>query len=297
MSGHKKEVYVAFSGGGAKAIIHVGALSYIEKSYKISGVSGTSAGAAIAAMKAAGFTAKDIFHPSKSTQGGMGGESRLFDRIKKRNKDVLYLSDLLGDGGFNSLTRAQGNFFLFAALNIKNSEKFFIFFLFVLSSILTGIFGTFLHSNTYPFLSSVASGILLAFLAIFIAAWWAMPYMLRSINSSIVNGIATTERAVSEICHEIGVKLNITNRPVEMGDFRIPLFIVATDISGKRAIIYSSAGTPRVTLHDALSSSICIPAAFPVHKVGGIKHVDGGIVSNLPAFVFQKNCLYSLNVE
>ena len=85
----KREVYVAFSGGGAKAIIHTGALNYIENAHKIVGVSGTSAGALIAALKAAGFKADDIFNPNKA------GESKIFDRIRKRNNNINSLGDLV----------------------------------------------------------------------------------------------------------------------------------------------------------------------------------------------------------
>lgn len=94
MSKTRKSVYVAFSGGGAKAIIHIGALDYIEKHHDIKGVSGTSAGAIVAALKASGFTSKDIFVPPASE--AVKGYSEIFEKIKKNNNKIKFLGDLLG---------------------------------------------------------------------------------------------------------------------------------------------------------------------------------------------------------
>jgi NTE family protein len=57
-------LFVAFEGGGAKALVHVGALKALEeRGFEFKGVSGTSAGAIIAALKAVGYTADEIADP------------------------------------------------------------------------------------------------------------------------------------------------------------------------------------------------------------------------------------------
>ena len=57
-------VFVAFAGGGAKGLIHVGALKALEdRQVQFCGLAGTSAGAVVAALKAAGFEASDLLDP------------------------------------------------------------------------------------------------------------------------------------------------------------------------------------------------------------------------------------------
>ncbi|OXE36120.1 MAG: hypothetical protein CGW95_09645 [Phenylobacterium zucineum] len=58
-------VYVALSGGGAKGIMHIGALKALEdQKAQFKGLSGTSIGSVIAALKAAGYTADEIANPN-----------------------------------------------------------------------------------------------------------------------------------------------------------------------------------------------------------------------------------------
>ena len=48
--------FVAFSGGGAKGLVHVGALQALEdRGVQFAGVAGTSAGAIVATLAATGF--------------------------------------------------------------------------------------------------------------------------------------------------------------------------------------------------------------------------------------------------
>ena len=53
--------FVALEGGGAKGVLHVGALSALEREgIEIRGLAGTSAGAIVAALAAAGYTSREI---------------------------------------------------------------------------------------------------------------------------------------------------------------------------------------------------------------------------------------------
>lgn len=58
--------YVAiFEGGGAKGIWHIGAFKATEeRNIKFSSIGGTSAGAIIASLIAAGYTADELFNPN-----------------------------------------------------------------------------------------------------------------------------------------------------------------------------------------------------------------------------------------
>ena len=63
-------VFVAFEGGGAKGLVHIGALKALEEyGANICGLAGTSAGAIIAALRATGMHADDMADPNRDTTG------------------------------------------------------------------------------------------------------------------------------------------------------------------------------------------------------------------------------------
>ena len=60
--------FVALAGGGAKGLIHVGVLKALEnRKVDFRGVAGTSAGAIVAALKAAGFSSSDLVNDETGT--------------------------------------------------------------------------------------------------------------------------------------------------------------------------------------------------------------------------------------
>jgi NTE family protein len=86
-------VFVAFAGGGAKGLVHVGALKALEtKNVEFSGVSGTSAGAIVAALKAAGFTADDMADPAAGTT--------ILEKLVLIDPQLATAPDLFGPGGW-----------------------------------------------------------------------------------------------------------------------------------------------------------------------------------------------------
>src|SRR3712207_280734 len=61
-------VFVAFEGGGAKGLVHIGALKALEEyGANITGLAGTSAGAIVAALRATGMHADDMADPVRGT--------------------------------------------------------------------------------------------------------------------------------------------------------------------------------------------------------------------------------------
>ena len=138
------------------------------------------------------------------------------------------------------------------------------------------------------FWSGVCAGVIFIVSCFFTLSKVIIPQTLISANKLISEGIAESRIAIEEICKEIEIKFKIQDRPVKMSDFPMPIFIIATNISSKCAAIFSNSATPDVFLSDALAASVCIPVAFPVHEINGIQYIDGGIVSNLPAFVFTE---------
>ena len=57
------KIAVSFSGGGLRAVAHIGALRFLEEQgVEITAVSGSSAGAIVAMMVACGYRSEDIYH-------------------------------------------------------------------------------------------------------------------------------------------------------------------------------------------------------------------------------------------
>jgi predicted acylesterase/phospholipase RssA len=74
--------------------------------------------------------------------------------------------------------------------------------------------------------------------------------------------------------------------PVSFRDLLIPTSVVATDLGSQSLRVWSSATTPDESVAFAVRSSCSIPIFFQPVVHGDSRLVDGGVLSNLPAFVF-----------
>lgn len=80
--------------------------------------------------------------------------------------------------------------------------------------------------------------------------------------------------------------LPAANTPVSFRDLPLPTWVVATDVSGRKVRIWSSSDTPDDPVARAVRASCAIPVFFqPVDK----RYFDGGVLSNLPTFVFKRD--------
>lgn len=75
-------------------------------------------------------------------------------------------------------------------------------------------------------------------------------------------------------------------RPIKFSDLILPTYVVATDLSGMRPKIWSTKDTPDAKVAMAVRSSCSIPLFFEPVESGNDFFVDGGMLSNLPSFVF-----------
>jgi hypothetical protein len=91
------------------------------------------------------------------------------------------------------------------------------------------------------------------------------------------------EKWVAECLIEI---TGISNRPVLFEDLRIPTSVVATDLSTSDLIVWGTRKTPKEEVARAVRASCSIP--FYYQPVDG-RYVDGGLLSNLPSFVYKAN--------
>lgn len=74
--------------------------------------------------------------------------------------------------------------------------------------------------------------------------------------------------------------------PVLFRDLLIPTSVVATDLGSQSLRVWSSAKTPDESVAFAVRASCSIPIFFQPVIQGDSRLVDGGVLSNLPAFVF-----------
>jgi len=86
----------------------------------------------------------------------------------------------------------------------------------------------------------------------------------------------------------ISYKPEISKRPVLFRDLPLPLHIVASDLVQASPKIWSKEMTPEESVAWAVRCSCTIPFFFQAIESGGSIYVDGGILSNLPSFVFSK---------
>jgi NTE family protein len=66
------------------------------------------------------------------------------------------------------------------------------------------------------------------------------------------------------------------------------LKIVSANLTTRRLHLFSADRTPNTTVADAVAASICLPVVFQPMELDNELHVDGGIVSNLPAWPFDE---------
>lgn len=77
-----------------------------------------------------------------------------------------------------------------------------------------------------------------------------------------------------------------TKGPVKFRDLILPTYVVATDLATSDVKVWSADLTPDDSVARAVRASASIPLFF--QPVDG-RYVDGGIISNLPSFVFSNH--------
>lgn len=75
--------------------------------------------------------------------------------------------------------------------------------------------------------------------------------------------------------------------PVEFQDLVMPLYVVAGDLGSMKARVWNSEQNPRSSVAHAVRASCTIPLFFQPVEEGSALLVDGGLISNLPHFLFS----------
>ena len=103
------------------------------------------------------------------------------------------------------------------------------------------------------------------------------------------NGAAYSSRQLQvQVDNWLAELLPEAERPIKFKHLPLPTWIVATDLSGRRAKVWSSKDTPDESVAFAVRCSCSIPLFFEPVEAGTDLYVDGGMLSNLPAFVYAE---------
>ncbi len=122
----------------------------------------------------------------------------------------------------------------------------------------------------------------------------AIPGNVGSVATIVKNGGLHSSSKI-EAWIEALLRRALTNRGtpppgdrVTFKDLVLPIFIVSADLAAGRPKVWSKSRTADESVAVAVRCSSSIPFFFQPVRSGGALHVDGGIISNLPSFVFAE---------
>jgi NTE family protein len=254
-------VFVAFEGGGAKGLVHIGALKALEEyGANIYGLAGTSAGAIVAALRATGMHADDMADPVRGTT--------LLPLLGPKFQSA---TDIFGRAGWARIAALRSAATAFSGRHWIAS---------VLLLLLT-LFGSLFVAHDYG-----KGAVALAITAWIVVAMSGGLWLLSGLSS-----VHTFRDALRKLLQE-RLFPNEAGRDVLFSDFgvdgRPTLKIVATDLNARQLRLFSPEQTPNTLVADAVAASICLPVIFRPFKFGSSVFLDGGLVSNLPAWPFDE---------
>ena len=249
-----RPIFAIFEGGGAKGIAHLGALKATEESgFEIIGVAGASAGSIIAALVAAGYRADDLLNP--------GANTHILTQLGRSPLDLLGRTDWTRFARF--VRRGK---WLATAVAIGGAG-----------------FG-----QIFPRLAAVVETI-----------ERDRGYLSTEGLRELVNDLV--RRRLLDFYANAGRPADtlpgrVRFRDLDPGAFPQlrPLKIVATNLLTRQLFIFDRELTPDAEIGEAVAASAAIPFVFkPVtlQSHPGGPFVDGGLVSNLPIWLFVEEKL------
>lgn len=256
-----------FEGGGAKGLAHVGALRAAEEyDVRFEGVAGASAGAIVAALVAAGHTSQELFDTSDA------GNSGVLDR------DFV---QLLGVWRWRlvNIVRIARRFYKSYRL-VRLLTVLFLLLIPVALSIAFFLF----HGILVVWSWIIAATVMLIFCGTGLLA-------ALLINLYFPLGLFSTHQFEEWLNECLSSKLfsGDKTKSVTFADLKIPLKIITTDIRSRRPLVFGNGAHDTESVAKVVAYSIAIPFAFKPHVLTEPEHVlvDGGVLSNFPAWVFD----------
>ncbi|WP_186378793.1 patatin-like phospholipase family protein [Sphingobium sp. B2] len=122
----------------------------------------------------------------------------------------------------------------------------------------------------------------------------AIPGAIGSVATIVKNGglhsSAKIEHWIEGLLRRVLTLRGVTpaGDRVTFADLTLPIFIVSADLAAGRPKIWSKSATRDESVAVAVRCSSSIPFFFQPVRSGGALHVDGGIISNLPSYVFAE---------
>lgn len=275
MTNKKESLYLALEGGGAKGIAHVGVLHATEEpslNVELKGIAGTSAGSIVAALRASGYTASEIF--------SLDGTTHI---LQKLSTSPQRAHGLLGRAAWSRLAAIRW-FARHRQLTLPITILLLLFYV-----------GWLFPPTTW-----------LKVAVLFLTGLLVWRSWRR------VTGITTLRELRGHIGALLDAKCpahsNVTFRQAQSAGW-LPLKIIVSDLTHRRLAVFSAEDTPNVAVADAVMASIAIPIIFePWHiqyeneadapewvRSGRdscdypviTTHADGGMIANLPAWAFE----------
>ena len=306
----KRPVFLAMQGGGAKGIVHVGGLTALDDmNLDIKGVAGTSAGSIVAALVAVGYKGKDLLN--------LDGDGNLFETLPSKLK-VKKPTDLFPFWGWQALRFSR--LVIAVGGGLLSLESKLLTWLFpskkpgAIERALRRLFGL---------LSATIKLVVCGYLIYEGVEWVAVqdPETLKTtmwiaigvittlgvVVWKALKGITTVNKVRDFIDNALRNKITVpkdSGKGVTFADLqrakKPPLKIVATNVYSETLELFCVERTPDVAIADAVAASICLPVIFKPWRLVFERHntqpptpvettfVDGGLVSNLPAWPFDQ---------
>lgn len=271
-----RPVYAIFEGGGARGITHVGALKALEnEGFALVGAAGASAGAIIAALVAVGYTADELFDGTRDILGDLG----------------LAPVDLIGRGNWSKLVQ------------FRRSVKCLAWS--VVITIIATLLVIYAQSTAIAFISKCILGLAIACGFFLLVSLFWIPWQIWHHN-----GLFTTTKLRETLNTLLREKLKLHYREMGRAEEDVPdlirfahldptkvsgccrLKIVVTDSISGQMVLFDH-NTESVVVAEAVAASAAIPFVFAPPAVSELdsgrkwRLVDGGLVSNLPAWAFR----------
>jgi NTE family protein len=261
VSQQHKRAYLVFEGGGAKGVLHTATLRAVQaENLDVRGYAGTSAGAIFAALAAVGYKHDELIRLTRSE-----------DRVVLSSA----VMNLWVDGrAIRLATHFFKTWWLIRIFReILGRRWSAISFGFILLVVLLGPGFGFMPKLTLPLLIA-----LLTFLAIYLLS---------------LAGIATLGRMRRGLNLLMAQKLDLAaGEEVTFGalaDRGKVLSVVTTNVTSGALRLFSTDNPEDcgISVAQAVAASASIPFLFRPVRIDGELYCDGGLVSNLPAWVFE----------
>ncbi|WP_325890886.1 patatin-like phospholipase family protein [Grimontia sp. NTOU-MAR1] len=241
--------YGVFAGGGVKGVALAGALASANKNgIRFAGFGGASAGAIIAYLASIGYSGEEIYQKM----------------LRTPFKDMLFYDG--GEKYFSLKDHVEGiSRFPNYIKKINKGGTHIEFYGNIRKAV----------SATTPFIKSIRP-------------------IYRIINNSAL-GIYSTKKLKETLIYWTKSKCpnlissdgNGPTFELLKNETEIDLRVISSNLSSKRALVYSVQNTPSESVIDAVCASASYPFLFNPQIAGEKVLIDGGLSSNLPMFMFK----------